>query len=753
MTEPAVATVPQPDHLAPANDSAPHSPNTLIKDLWGGLAAMLVALPSAIAFGVTIYAPLGASYAAQGAIAGILGTTAVGVVAASFGGTKRLISAPCAPAVAVLAAFAIEMTQKSLSAPAILLMMALIALICGLLQIGFGLVGLGRLIKYMPYPVVSGYLSGVGLIIIISQIPKFLAVPKATHFWQGVLSPSLWKWQSVTVGAVTIAVMILAPRITKAVPAAILSLLSGMIAYFAVASADHSLLTLAGNKLVIGPLASSSVSFLDTIVSRWRAFGGFDLSQIDLLIYPALTLAVLLSIDTLKTCVVLDTVTRSRHNSNRELIGQGLGNLASTAIGGVPGSGQMGATMVNVSSGAQTRLSGVIEGVLALVAFLVLGKLIAWVPIAALAGILIVVGARMFDRNSLDLLKSRSTVLDFAVIVTVVVVAETVSLIAASGIGVCLAILLFLREQSRDMVVRTKSYGNERFSRQMRNRREMEILQKRGDCTVIFELQGSLFFGTADQLYTVLEPEIKCRTYLVLDMRRVQSVDFTAAHMMELVEDIMSERNGMVIFSHTPSRAPSGQNMADYFKQIGLSRQERHARLFPHLDAALEWIEDRILEAEHVERTPEKPWDLSELDVLRERKPETIAALQASTEIRKFKAGETIFAFGTDGGDLYLIRQGSVRIMMPLTGRSPHHLSTFGRGDVFGELSFMDQAPRSAEAVAQTDTEVYVLTRERFDALLNEHHMLAVNLLEWIASVMAGRLRRTNTELRYLKES
>ena len=194
---------------------------------------MLVALPSAIAFGVTIYAPLGASYASRGAIAGILGTTALGVVAAGFGGTRRLISAPCAPAVAVLSAFAIELTQRGVAPGSALVLMAVVALLCGLLQISFGLIGLGKLIKYMPYPVVSGYLSGVGLIIILSQIPKFLGVPDRYRFWEGLLTPSLWKWQSLAVGVVTTAVMVLAPRVTKKVPAAILGLGCGMLAYFA----------------------------------------------------------------------------------------------------------------------------------------------------------------------------------------------------------------------------------------------------------------------------------------------------------------------------------------------------------------------------------------------------------------------------------------------------------------------------------------------------------------------------------------
>jgi SulP family sulfate permease len=751
MNKPAVAAARTRDGREPALEKIQLRPEA--GDFWGGLAAMLVAVPSAIAFGVTIYAPLGASYASQGAIAGILGTTALGILAPAFGGTRRLITAPCAPAVAVLSAFAIEMTQKSVSPGSALMLMALVALLCGLLQVGFGVVGLGRLIKYMPYPVVSGYLSGVGLIIIISQVPKLFGVPGGYHFWQSLLSPAAWKWQSIAVGGVTIAVMVLAPRVTKAVPAAILGLLCGMLAYFALGFADRSLLALAGNKLVVGPLATSDAGFLATMGARWKGISAFDPQQFKLVIMPALTLAVLLSIDTLKTCVVLDTLTRSRHNSNRELIGQGLGNLASTAIGGVPGSGQMGATLVNLSSGGQTRLSGVIEGALALVAFLLLGSLLAWVPIAALAGILMVVGVRMFDRHTLNLLKSRATVLDFVVIVTVVVVAETVSLIAASGVGIGLAILLFLRAQIGGAVVRRKSYGNERFSKQMRLPEELQILEERGDRTVIFELQGSLFFGTTDQLYTALEPELKKRKYLVLDMRRVQSVDFTAAHILELIEAIMSEREGMVIFSHMPSQAPSGQDMQSYFDQVGLVRKERQARIFAHLDEALEWIEDRILEEAHLERAQEQPLDIRGFEMLRQRKPETVAALESAAELRSFSAGQKIFSVGDASDELFLIRKGSVRIMMPLEGHAEHHLATFGRGDFFGELAFLDRAPRSADAIAYTDTELYALTRARFDALTAEHHMLATSLLEAIATAIAARLRRTDTELRFLKES
>jgi len=716
---------------------------------------MLVALPSAIAFGVTIFAPLGGGYAAQGALAGILGTAALGVVASSFGGTKRLITAPCAPAAAVLSALTIELVAKGTQPQQIILMLAGVALLCGIFQIIFGLVRLGTLIKYMPYPVVSGYLSGVGLIIIVSQIPKFLGVPSGTSFWHALAGLNLWRWQSLLIGSITIVVMALAPKLTKAVPAAILALVAGVATYFALALTGHALLTLADNRFVIGPLGTSSAGFFDSIVLRWRSVGSMSAEQFAMLVVPAITLAVLLSIDTLKTCLVLDTITRSRHDSNRELIGQGLGNLASTAVGGIPGAGTMGATLVNISSGAQTRRSGVIEGVLAVVTLLLLGPVIAWVPIAALAGILIVVGVRMFDRKSLLLLRSRSTILDFAVIVAVVIVAETVGLIPASAVGLGLAIMLFLREQIGGSVVRRKLYGNEMFSKQVRLPEEMAVLEKRGDRTVIFELQGSLFFGTTDQLYSALEPELKNkdRAYFILDMRRVQSVDVTAAHMLENIEHILRERGGFLIFSHLPLNVPTGQHLENYFDQVGLVRGETRVRSFGHRDEALEWVEDHILGEALLERADERPLDLREIELFKARADETIAALADCMETHTYKAGATIFARGDTGDSLFLIRRGTVRIMLPLSGRTPYHLATFSRGDFFGEMAFLDGNARSADALAVGDTEVFTLSRARFDELTQHHKNLAINLLESLARALAARMRHTDRELSALQDA
>lgn len=720
-------------------------------DFWGGLAAMLVALPSAIAFGVTIYSPLGGSYAAHGALAGILGATALGLVAPALGGTNRLITAPCAPAAAVLSAFILEYLGAGNPLEAALILLTVLGLAAGLLQVAYGAVGLGRLIKYMPYPVVSGYLSGVGLYIIASQVPKFVGAPKGSHFWHSLAEPAGWQWEGIVVGAATMAVMVAAPRFTRLVPAAILALLAGMLTYFGLAFFDPALLTLTDNRLIVGPLGGAGAGFIDAMVGRWRAAGELDTGILVQVLVPALTLSVLLSIDTLKTCVVLDAMTRSRHDSNRELIGQGMGNVASAVIGGIPGAGTMGATLVNISSGATSRFSGLIEGVLALVAFLVLGSLIAWVPVAALAGILIVIGVRMIDLHSLGYLRSRSTVLDFVVIASVVATALTVSLIAASGVGIVLAVLLFVREEIGGKVVRRKRYGNESFSRQIRLHDEMEILLERGHAAVIFELQGSLFFGTADQIYTALEKDLaRCR-YVTLDLRRVQAMDITAAHVLNQLKDILGEHGGQLLLSQIPKKLPNGKDVRRYLDEVGLLGPESPVRVFGELDEAVEWVEDRILEQVAVERREEQTMALHEFEVFRGRKEATLAALEARMEKRVVPAGQKIFSRGDAGDELLLIRRGAVRIMLPLGDGLVRHVSTFGRGSFFGEMAFLDGEPRSADAVAYTETELFLLSRKTFDTFAEEHKKVAMSLLAGLASVLAGRLRYANAEMQALE--
>jgi SulP family sulfate permease len=713
---------------------------------------MLVALPSAIAFGVTIFSPLGAGYAAQGALAGILGATVLGLIASTFGGTDRLITAPCAPAAAVLAAVAIGFSQGGIAPETAILMLVLIALLAGAIQIGLGLVGIGRLIKFIPYPVVSGYLSGVGLTIIGSQLPRVLGAPKGMGLWQALQHPGDWHWQSIFVGVAVVASMLTVPRIIRAVPAAIIAMMIGVLAYFCLGLVDPALWHIQGNPLIVGPLGAGDSNLLDAALQHLKALRTWNPALMAQIFLPALTLAALLSIDTLKTCVVLDALTSTHHNPDRELIGQGLGNIGSALLGGIPGAGQMGASMVNLSSGATTRRSGVIEGVFSLVAFLLLSSLVAWVPIAALGGILLVVGYRMIDRHSLEFFRTEATRFDFLVIVAVIVTALTVSLIAASGVGIVLAVVLDLREQMRSSVLRRKVEGSEVFSKVVRHEQELSILNHSGSKTVVVELQGSLFFGTANQLLLALEPEIGPRTYVILNMRRVQSLDLTATHVLEQIKDRLESVGAYLIFTEIPRGLPSGLKMKRYLREVGLVRDTEKALAFRQLDDALEWVEAQLLsEASYVDEDCGPPLELAELETLLGWKPGTLTGMESVIEQRHIRAGKKVFKIGTPGDELLFIRRGTVRVVFPIHKKDTWHIGTFGRGDFIGEMGFLDSERRSAEAIAMTDTDCFVLSRIRFNEVADQYGATAAQLFEGIASVLAMRLRFMNKELRALR--
>ncbi|MFA6469717.1 MAG: SulP family inorganic anion transporter [Bacteroidota bacterium] len=725
-------------------------------DIWGGLAAMLVALPSSIAFGVLTYSVMGAEHSGAGAMAGMLGAAALGLIAPLFGRTGGLISAPCAPSAAVLSALITGLiagnTVQKLAPEHIFVLLALTALLSSGLQIFYGVIGGGRLIKFIPYPVVSGYLSGVGVLIALGQIPKLFGYAKGTPLFQGLTSPELWKVEGLAVGIVTIVMMALAPRMTKKVPAAILGLLGGIGFYFIIAIFSPSLLTLTGNPLIIGPIQASG-SFFDVVSDRMTSLLSIDLSFFQIIIIPALTLSVLLSIDTLKTCVGLDALTRSRHNSDRELIGQGIGNFASFIVGGMPGAGTMGPTLVNITSGGRTPRSGFIEGIFVILAILLLSQLIAWVPIGALAGILLVIAWRMFDKSMFRLLRYPEGRLDFAVIAGVVLVSITVDLIAASGVGIALAILLFIRDQIRGSVIRRKLYLNQISSKTLRRGVEREILDTQGDQGVFCELQGNLFFGTTDQLFTQLNEDLRKRRFILLDMRRVQSMDYTAAHLFEQMQQQLAERGGQLVFSGMPSGLLDERNFEHYLSQLGVVSDEAGVMISETLDGALEWMEEQILDAAGVSKEKEeKLLDAKDFDLFREFDSQTILELSKCLSERSLATGEKVFSQGDVADEIFLVRRGSVRVMLPLERGKRHHLATIGAGNFFGELAFLDKGVRSADVEAKVPTDLYILSRARFNEQSRSNPTFGVQVFARLAHAIAIRLRQTDAELRVLEE-
>ena len=724
-----------------------------IGDLWGGLSAMLVALPSAIAFGVTIFSPLGSEFGAQGAMAGMMGAAAMGLVAAIFGGTPRLISAPSAPAAAVLTALALQMVQFGNDAASVILSLFLVALLSSLIQLSFGVMRLGELIKYMPYPVVSGYLSGVGLIMVLGQLPKWLALPKEMNVWQWLSAPQLWQWPSLLMGLATVMGMLLAPRLTKRVPGVIQGLVAGMVVYWAMAlSAWPELLNLHDNPLIIGPLSFNLEAFMEGVTQPWDQLMASGLPPWQQIVLPAMTLAVLLSIDTLNKCLVLDAITGARHDSNQELRGQGLGNLVSSLIGGATGSGSMGASLVSKASGGTTHLSGVFQGLGSLVVILLLTSMIAWIPVPTLAAMLVVIGMRMIDWASLQMIRSPQTRLDFGVIILVVIVANTVSLIAASAVGIGLAIFLFLSEQIHTTTIRRKNWGNKVFSSRVRSQREQEILSDKGHQTLIFELQGSLFFGTTHQLFSAIEPEIKKAKFVVLDFMRVQSLDMTASQMIERIRSNLADHQARLVLTRVPDRLPNGRNLRSYIDQMGLL-SDNSTKVFTELDQALEWIEEETLVQEGYVHPRGQGLPVAKFELFHGMGPSELEALDRCKEVRIYQEGDLVLEPKSLGRALMLISRGEVKVSLKTSTGSAIHLATLSRGQFFGEMSFLDARAPSAYVHASGETEIFAIDRVAFAKLAAGTPLMSLGVMRSLALVLADRLRQTNIELREVRET
>jgi SulP family sulfate permease len=478
---------------------------------------------------------------------------------------------------------------------------------------------------------------------------------------------------------------------------------------------------------------------------------GLGLAELRLAIVPGLLLAVLVSIDTLKTCLLVDVLTHSRHDSDRELVGQGLGNAASALVGGAPGTGIVSASLVNVHGGARGRLSGVLAGLFALAVLVALGPLVVWLPVPALAAIVCLMAARMFQRETLVLLRERQTLLEFAVVAAVIGVAMAFNLAAAAAAGVAVSIVLFVREQARAPLVRRIAHGDALLSKHRRSPREREVLTRLGGETVIAEVQGSLFFGSADRLYRTLEPHLgRCRR-VVLDLSRVGSVDITAATMLRQIAARLGERGARLALADLPG-GRAGRQLGIYIARLGLDRPPCETLVFPHLEEALEWAEQEVLARELAPQQPAAPLSLGEMELFSGLSGDALRALEREIVERTLGRGELLFAAGAPGSELYLVRAGKVRILMPLAGDKEAVLATVGRGELFGEMAFTDHEPRSASALAAEETHVYALAREGLTRATRAHPELELLVLARLAQVLAARLRIADLDRRALRE-
>lgn len=503
-----------------ATDRPTSDAGILRGDLLGGLVAAVVALPLALAFGVQ---------SGLGAEAGIYGAIGAGIVAALFGGTPTQVTGPTGPMTVVSSTVVSLGIARAGDVDSALGIILLTFFTAGVIQVVFGFLGIAKYVKYFPYPVVSGFMSGVGLIIVVLSIWPFLGSesPKSTlNVITGIAEPlANVNGAAVAIGTLTVAAFYVLPRLTEVVPAALGALLVGTV--------TSVLLDL--EVAVIGDIPQG----LPTL--RVGEMFSIDASALGLVLEYGLILAILGSIDSLLTSVIADNITKTKHDSNRELIGQGLGNITAALIGGLPGAGATKGTVVNIDAGGRTRRSGAFHGVLLLAMLLGLGSLVSVVPNAVLAGILIPIGFAIVDKRGLKHLRDVPRA-DAVVLVLVLLITVFGDLIVAVGTGVVLACVLFMK--------RIADIGEERtvlqpYGPEGRPFVHDDVEQVAPDLFVK-RVEGPLFFGTATAFRELAETIPGDAHALVIDMTGVPSIDQSGLYALEEVA-LDLERRGVEV--------------------------------------------------------------------------------------------------------------------------------------------------------------------------------------------------------------
>lgn len=704
-------------------------------DLMGGLAASTVLLPQAIAFGVTLLSPNGFS-ASQGAIAGLLGAAIVCLASGFSGASIGLISSPTGPVMVLLAGVMTTFVHSGVSGAALLSNLVAVVLFTGLFQILIGASGGGKLIKYIPYPVISGFLTGSAILMLKSQIGPFTG-KGFDAAWEG------WRWVPLLTVLITFACTQVVPKLFKQLPGTIAGLILGTLAFHLLASLNPAPLP---TPWLIGQLPG-----LDT-VSLNVSTDSLGILHWSVILPAAIALAILASLDTLMNSVIADVNTGYRHNARLELVSQGIGQMIASVCGGMAVSGTTAATMVAIRSGGR-RWAAVIAGLTLFILILLARDVGSILPISVLAGIILSVSLHMIDPDIYTWLKQPRTRQDAGIALLVTIVTVAYDLMMAVALGVVIAIVLFIRAQIKLNVVHRRSTRKQVKSVVARSTEERELLEAQGERIIMYELRGNLFFATADSLLESLVDDLDSPNFVILHMRRVLQIDLTAIRFLHQIASRLHKHGGQLLFCNVHEQIGIGQKMQKALKSVTPGQMEYEVKTFNGKDEAFEYAENALLydaglkPTEFVEHRP-----LAENDLCRDLDPAAQAELNTVLKSCVFEAGEKLFAAGDAGDQLYLVLSGEIDIRLPTTAHHYKRLATCQPGTFFGELALLNPGPRVADAVAVRRSEILELSREGLDKLCITHADTAIQLLITLARIQVEHLRWSTAEIRHLSE-
>jgi SulP family sulfate permease len=715
----------------------------VLRDLPAGAVAALVTLSYSISYAALIWSGSTLEpFLSSGLHAALIAATVQALVVALTSSLPFAIAGPDSNATAILAVMAAGLaTAGSASfvsgerlAPTVLLMLALTAVLTGLIVFLLGALRWGRVARLLPYPVAGGFLAGSGYLVVTGA---FKVLTREPLTWNGI--GALWRTPALAamVAFAVAAALLVLPRIWRhflVVPSVIVA---GFLLFYAgLWISGESIEAARVDGLLLNPLAEGEWTLPFTplgghawrqLVAEWRDF---------------LAMVVVVIVTILLNAAGLELATRRDVDLDRELRASGLGNIVAGLGGGMVGYISLSRSLLNVQAGAASRAAGVWTAVFCAAAAFVFTRGIAFVPRPVLAGLLLYLGLALF-REWLWEAYWKLPLREYALIVVILVLMGAHGVITGVAFGLVVASMFFVVSYSRADYIRHNLSGSLHRSNKERSLEDMEALAELGNRARALSLQGYLFFALASSLVETCRDLIVHQRvrYLLLDFRMVQGLDASVALSFGKLHQLCVQENVTLALSGLRP------DLERVLRQIRfLPHDEIH--LVPDLDRGLEWIEERLLEGgdgtgargrSDVRRLLAPHFGSDALDVLLS----VCEAVELPKDAALIRRGET-------GDALYFVEHGELSVLVTLTDGTVKRVRKLGPGTVVGEMALYSGHPRSADVVAETDCRVYRLTAEGFTRLEREHPRAAMQFHSFVVKLLSQRLTASNDEIQAL---
>ncbi len=531
-----------------------YTASQLLRDCIAGIIVAIIALPLSIALAL-----------ASGVepACGIYTAIAAGFIVSLFGGSRVQIAGPTAAFATIVAGIVATQGMDGLFIATVL---------AGIMLILMGIFKFGALIKFVPYTITTGFTAGIAVTIFFGQIKDFLGLtyPEGTKpvealekIIANIENINTFSWQALVVGVVCLAILIFYPKVEKRVPPSLIAVVVGALMVAFIPGFDEGVFTIGDLYTIPAGLPKVDYGSMD-----------FSFEKITAVLPDAFTIAILAAIESLLSCVVADSMVSSRHNSNAELVAQGLGNIGSVLFGGIPATGAIARTAANAKNGGRTPVAGMVHSIVLLLVLLFLMPYAALIPMPAIAAILFMVAYNMSEWKRFVRVIKTAPKSDIIIMVLTFILTVVFDLVIAIEVGMVLAALLFMKRMSEESAVSSWKYTD---SENDVDSLDLKTVPK---YVRVYEMSGPLFFGDADKILNItFKDYTKC---LILRMRAVPSIDVTAMNSLEDLNKKCKEAGVHLILSHVNPQPMKVMKKSGFYKSVGAEN------FCDHIDAALE---------------------------------------------------------------------------------------------------------------------------------------------------------------------